>query len=294
MAKYKASIITSKGQELMPMATIGESKFEFTNPVFCSGEWSDEDISPDILELKEQKQSVSISSMKVSPEQRNVVNLSAALSNDSLKEGYFINEIGLYARDKNAENSEEILYFIIVAEKGYSDYFPASSYSPVKILQDFYIEVADSSDTAIAIDNKVAVTLPYLEENYYDKRYIDNAIETNKQYAEEYCAQYSAQYSRFECNLEPKEKGIKLFASDGSLSEGTVVDDYINTKNTSDKIISFVDDTIILRTVYGSSEPYQILYCLKSQKLYYRVARYVGGHGSGHYSFDYWEEVIYG
>ena len=82
--------------------------------------------------------------------------------------------------------------------------------------------------------------------------------------------------------------------SDGSLSEETVVDDYINTKNTSDKIISFVDDTIILRTVYGSSEPYQILYCLKSQKLYHRIARYVGGHGTGHYVFDDWEEVIYG
>ena len=294
MAKYKTSIITSKGQELMAKATSGEAKIEFTKAVFGSGEWSDEDISPNIIELKEQKQSVSISSMKVSSEQKNVVNLSAVLSNDNLKEGYFINEIGLYARDKNAENSEEILYFIIIAEKGYADYFPASSYSPVKILQDFYIEVADSSDTAIAIDNKVAVTLPYLKENYYDKRYIDNAIETNKQYAEEYCAQYSAQYSRFECNLEPKEKGIKLFVSDGSLSEETVVYDYINTKNTSDKIISFVDDTIILRTVYGSSEPYQILYCLKSQKLYHRIARYVGGHGAGHYAFDDWEEVIYG
>lgn len=180
MAKYKASIITSKGQELMTKATSGEAKIEFTKAVFGSGEWSDEDISPDISELKEQKQSVSISSMKVSSEQKNVVNLSAVLSNDNLGEGYFINEIGLYARDKNAENSEEILYFIIVAEKGYSDYFPASSYSPVKILQDFYIEVADSSDTAIAIDNKVAVTLPYLKENYYDKTDIDNKFEESE------------------------------------------------------------------------------------------------------------------
>lgn len=177
MAKYKASIITSKGQELMTKVTSGEAKIEFTKAVFGSGEWSDEDISPNIIELKEQKQSVSISSMKVSSEQKNVVNLSAVLSNDNLGEGYFINEIGLYARDKNAENSEEILYFIIVAEKGYSDYFPASSYSPVKILQDFYIEVADSSDTAIAIDNKVAVTLPYLKENYYDKADINDRFE---------------------------------------------------------------------------------------------------------------------
>lgn len=183
MAKYKTSIITSKGQELMAKVTSGVAKIEFTKAVFGSGEWSDEDISPNIIELKEQKQSVSISSMKVSPEQKNVVNLSAVLSNDNLEEGYFINEIGLYARDKNAENSEEILYFIIIAEKGYADYFPASDYSPVKILQDFYIEVADSSDTAIAIDNKVAVTLPYLKENYYDKtdinnRFRDSAITT--------------------------------------------------------------------------------------------------------------------
>lgn len=180
MAKYKTSIITSKGQELMAKATSGVAKIEFTKAVFGSGEWSDEDISPNIIELKEQKQSVSISSMKVSPEQKNVVNLSAVLSNDNLEEGYFINEIGLYARDKNAENSEEILYFIIIAEKGYADYFPASDYSPVKILQDFYIEVADSSDTAIAIDNKAAVTLPYLEENYYNKTDIDNKFKESK------------------------------------------------------------------------------------------------------------------
>lgn len=284
MAKYKSNTITIEAQKLINKAIAGISEVQFTRIAFGDGVYKPEDNVSSLTSLKNEKQSISISSLSIVDSK--TVCIEGILSNVKLKTGYRITEIGLFAKDKKNSTGQEVLYSIAVADEEYADYLPAyNNYAPVKVLQSFYVAVADSSSTTIAVDSNVSVSKAYLETNYYNKTDTDEAIK-------QYVSEYATPTSSFAYDKSPKDNSVKLFTTSGAVSDNA--DSYLQTEKTSEKIIVFTDDTVVLRTVYGSSEPYQILYCLKSKKLYYRIARYVGGHGTGHYVFDNWEGVVYG
>ena len=176
MSKYKTSKITNSGQELLLNCLANKAELQFTRIAFGSGEYSTDSGIVAQTALKGEKQSVSISTISV--KSSNSVVVSAILSNQGLKTGYRITEIGLFAKDKSNTSAQEVLYAICIAEDGYADYFPEyNGYAPTKLLQDFYIEVADASSTTILVDDSVGVSKAYLEENYYSADEIDNLLE---------------------------------------------------------------------------------------------------------------------
>lgn len=285
MAKYKSNTITIEAQKLINKAIAGISEVQFTRIAFGDGVYKPEDNVSSLTSLKNEKQSISISSLSIVDSK--TVCIEGILSNVKLKTGYRITEIGLFAKDKKNSTGQEILYSIAVADEEYADYLPAyNNYAPVKVLQNFYVAVADSSSTTIAVDSNVSVSKAYLETNYYNKTDTDEAIK-------QYVSAHATPRTTFNYNTYPKEEdNIKLFNTDGTISDSAESIMY-NIDTTSDLIIAFTDDTVILKTVFDN-DPYQILWCLKSKKLYYRIARYVGGHGTGHYVFENWEGVVYG
>lgn len=163
MSLYKSSKITNAGQELLITALTGNAKIQFTRIGFGAGEHENERTLVALTELKDERQSVSVTDIAAKSD--NTVECSAVLSNKELIEGYRVNEIGLFAKDSSKTNSKEILYAICMAETGYADYLPAyNGFAPVEIYQSFYIEVANSSDTTIVVDNGVLATKKFVNE----------------------------------------------------------------------------------------------------------------------------------
>ena len=148
-------------------AISGDAKIQFTRIGFGTGEYDSDSAIVGQTELKDERQSVSINAL--TSQGINTVVCSALLSNKELKKGYRINEIGLFAKDSSKTNSKEIMYAICIAEEGYADYLPEyNGFAPVKVHQSFYIEVADSSDTTILVDDGITAT----------KKYVDNILAT--------------------------------------------------------------------------------------------------------------------
>lgn len=167
MSLYKSSRITNAGQNLLVQAISGDAKIQFTRIGFGAGEYDSDSAIVGQTELKDERQSVSINAL--TSQGINTVVCSALLSNKELKKGYRINEIGLFAKDSSKTNSKEIMYAICIAEEGYADYLPEyNGFAPVKVHQSFYIEVADSSDTTILVDDGITAT----------KKYVDNMLAT--------------------------------------------------------------------------------------------------------------------
>lgn len=167
MSLYKSSKITNAGQKLLINALAGNAKIQFTHIGFGAGEHESERTLVALTALKDERQTIVVTD--IAAKSNNTVVCSAVLSNKELTEGYRVNEIGLYAKDSSKTNSKEILYAICIAETGYADYLPAyNGFAPVQIYQSFYIDVADSADTTIVVNDGILAT----------KEYVDKSLDT--------------------------------------------------------------------------------------------------------------------
>ena len=163
MSLYKSSKITNAGQDLLVQALSGDAKIQFTRIGFGAGEYESDSMITAQTELKDERQTVSVSALTTKG--INTVVCTALLSNEELTKGYRINEIGLFAKDSSKSNAKEVLYAICIAEKNYADYLPEyNGFAPVKVHQSFYIEVADSSNTTILVDDNITATKKYVDE----------------------------------------------------------------------------------------------------------------------------------
>lgn len=147
MAKWSNTAVTSYGKELLAEALAGTCTIEFVAVSIGSGSYSDDEKSVDFLEaqvdLKESRNEYGISSFD---RNGNTVILKMMMDNASVNDGYYIRELGVWARRKGSEEKPE-LYSIVLAEE--ADFFPDSS-SPLVIKQAFHI-VFGNSDVKVSI-----------------------------------------------------------------------------------------------------------------------------------------------
>ena len=141
MSTYRRSVITNKGLDLIGKGTL--TSIVFTKIATGNGDYEeDEDLSSRTA-LKTQKQEFLISSYK--PINTTRVKLRTVISNEGLDEGYYINEIGIYANDPD---EGEILYAITVAD-GNGDYISEFVENVYTITLDQYINVSNSCIVSI-------------------------------------------------------------------------------------------------------------------------------------------------
>ena len=215
MSKYKTSKITTNGQELLMQCLANKAEMQFTRIAFGNGVYSSDYGLAAQTALKSEKQSVSLSSITV--KSKNSLVISSVLSNEALTEGYRLNEIGLFAKNKADSNATEILYAICIAEDGYADYFPAyNGYAPTRILQDFYVEVADASNTTILVDDNVSVSKGFLEANYYTAEKTNDLLSKKFDFKGQVDATDSAQGNNLSSLFDNEiETGTKIIYYDG-------------------------------------------------------------------------------
>lgn len=251
MGLYKDSRLTTQGKELITRALMGNTKIIFTNIAFGDGSHAESDDITTLTKLKNQKQLFPISGKETINEK--TVHLKFVASNintngDSLKEGYFIRELGIYAKP-DVEGAEEILYSVAVEISGKGDYMPPyNDLAPSTITMDWYTEVSDAENVLIqASDSAYALAEEFnkLDEEFHNPTFEDSGTASGISNFQSFLNSMKSKMNIFEFFRNLKA-GLKYVLHVGSLvnncvsdnpnlplaaSQGKVLQDQINVLN---------------------------------------------------------------
>lgn len=156
---YNTAVVTGAGLSLMDRAQAGIASIQFTRMATGNGTYTADEKTPSALKmcttLKSEKNSYPLSSVGVVP--GGGVKLTALITNQDpatgatlVNEGYHINEIGLYAREKGGSDDTEVLYSITVAAYDTGDYMPAyTDGAPAQIVQEYRAKVGHTTEVSI-------------------------------------------------------------------------------------------------------------------------------------------------
>lgn len=154
MAYFNKSVMTNRGMELLSKSFAGEIVLEFVKMVAGSGIYSELEKKEEALrereELKEKQQESYFSSKEIV--NGNCIALKSLISNELIVKGYYITEIGIYAKERGTEDSTAVLYSVAVAEV--ADYMPEyNGNHPAQIIQEYYATVNRASEIVINVHN---------------------------------------------------------------------------------------------------------------------------------------------
>lgn len=156
---FNNAVMTNKGANLLVRAQAGQIKLQFTRMAVGNGTYASSEKTIQALQkttkLKSQKNAYALSAVNVYSEHS--VKVTALITNyDAVKQsvlvsaGYYINEIGLFAKPQGAADSEEVLYSIAVVAGDNGDFMPPyNGYNPAQIVQDYYATVDNSTQVTI-------------------------------------------------------------------------------------------------------------------------------------------------
>lgn len=152
MAKFKDVVITKLGLALIT-ATQSGGTIEFTGLKIGNGIYDGTEVLEDRTALKNVQKTFGISGIT---RQDSVVKIRSVVSNEGVTEGYYITEIGLFAKDSTGS---EMLYAIFIAETDRADYFPPYEDFPQNMTLEIYI-------TAVGVAEGVTFTASIVEGVY--------------------------------------------------------------------------------------------------------------------------------
>lgn len=157
---FDNAVITDAGLSLLNKAQAGIAAMRFTRMATGDGTYAADEKTPSALRertgLKSEKNSYALSSVEIVG--NNKVKLTALLTNQDpvtgealVTEGYCINEVGLYAEEKDGDGDTEVLYSVAVTAAENGDYMPpfASGSVPAQIVQEYHATVSDSANVTI-------------------------------------------------------------------------------------------------------------------------------------------------
>ena len=150
MAQFYAAVMTNGGAALLADAIAGNAKIQFTTLVAGDGEYTEAEHAITALQvmtsLKSQKQSVGFSSVVV--ESETSVHLTGVIDNKELVEGYYVREVGIYAKNILDDDANPVLYSIVVAQV--ADYMPPyNGLTPTTIIQEYFATVDNSAEITL-------------------------------------------------------------------------------------------------------------------------------------------------
>ena len=166
---YNHAVITDVGISLLNRAQAGEVSIQFTRMAVGNGIYSEEEKTLSQLQkstsLRSEKNSYPLSSVNIVSD--NSVKLTAIITNQDLvtgenlvANGYYINEMGLYAKEKDGDSSTEVLYSIVTTAGENGDYMPPyNGHTPAQIIQEYYTTISSSEDVTIYLKDTGALML---------------------------------------------------------------------------------------------------------------------------------------
>jgi hypothetical protein len=158
MADFRGTILTTRGRNLLAKAQTG-AILTFTKIKLGDGFWSS-DTDPNLLDdLVSPKMDLPIEDLRIVGD--GTVRLRFVLTNTGLSQGFFMQEIGIYAQDPDIG---EILYAVAYAgERG--DFIPSDGVTKVENVVDIYTVIANAQNvTAVISDTVVLATRRDIDE----------------------------------------------------------------------------------------------------------------------------------
>lgn len=170
MGYFDSQIITTEGTELLARADAGE-KITFTSVRLGDGEYSLSEMAglDERAELKSEKQQFPVNGLSV---KQNTVCIKSVISNAGLSTGYYIREIGIFAK---GESGTEVMLAVSICTGNAATFLPAFQSVPIEIpftdrigymgskeslqieyASDVYASLADVEET---IDNRMTERL---------------------------------------------------------------------------------------------------------------------------------------
>lgn len=156
---FNNAVMTNAGARLLTRAQAGEIKIEFTRIATGSGIYTEAEKKLAALqartELKERKNSYPLSDIDVYSDHS--VKVTALITNQDpvtketlVNQGYYINEMGLYAKPAGGADNTEVLYSVTVTAGENGDFMPPyNGYNPAQIIQDYFATVDNSLNVTI-------------------------------------------------------------------------------------------------------------------------------------------------
>lgn len=171
---FHNAVMTNSGARLLTKAQAGETKIQFTRIATGNGTYTAAENTLSALqnrtELKSQKNSYPLSNIEVFSDYS--VKVTALITNSDpvthevlVTAGYFINEMGLFAKEAGGDDSTEVLYSVVTTAGLNGDFMPPyNGYSPAQIIQEFYATVGNSAEVTVSATNSaVALAEDVLE-----------------------------------------------------------------------------------------------------------------------------------
>ena len=223
---FENAVMTSLGIKLLNDAQAGECNIEFTRIAVGDGTYSAEEKERSSLEtmesLKNEKETYSILSKK--KQNDNAIILTTNISNyDDVEEkaivteGFYINEIAVFARAKGTE--DEVMYSIAVVSGEFGDYMPPyNGYNPAQIIQSYLVSVNNADDAKIVVQSGAYALQKDLEEcqDELNKLKFSEMTEliTYAEEGDEFIIKNGDEIKKIKASLL-SESLVKLFATSG-------------------------------------------------------------------------------
>lgn len=173
---FNEAVLTQKGIALLAKAQAAGGTITLTKAAAGAGEHaSSEDLSASTV-LKDKRQEFALTSVKVQNQTnvyvKFVMSNAADKSGSSLTTGYYVKEVGIYAK---GSDGVEVLYAIATAVTNQWDYMPSyNDLLPSTITVEFLTEVANASEVTIEMQNNM-----YLYDDTTGDKYVlgvDNGL----------------------------------------------------------------------------------------------------------------------
>lgn len=170
---FNSAIMTNGGAQLLTKAQAGKVKIEFTKIEIGDGIYTAEEKTLDYLQeqtgLKSFRNNYPISDVEIYNEYS--VKVTALITNQDpvtggtlIDSGFYINEMGLYAKEKDGTDDTEVLYSIAVTSGENGDFMPPfNGYNPAQITQDYFATVNNSAEVTIQSSGAVALAEDLVE-----------------------------------------------------------------------------------------------------------------------------------
>ena len=163
---FRNAVITNDGADLLTRAQAGQTKILFTRIAVGNGTYTDEEkelaFQQQITALRAEKNSYSLSSIEVQTNHSVkvtvlITNMDPQTRKNLVETGYYINEIGLFAKLSDEDDSQEVLYSLALTAGEHGDFMPPyNGLFPSRITQGWII----------AVDNAENVTVEFKDDTY--------------------------------------------------------------------------------------------------------------------------------
>lgn len=263
---YNNVVMTAAGAALLDKAQAGQAQIQFTRMAVGNGTYTAEEKLPSALQertgLRSSKNSYTLSSANTVP--GGGIKLTAVFTNQDpatggalVNEGYHINEIGLFAKEKDGADDTEVLYSIAVATGDNGDYMPPyNGGAPVQIIQEYRAKISGAAEVSINSVGAFMLAEDAEREFASIKEMVDGAgggpIEDETPTFEE--AQERENIASGDTLGTILGKAKKIFAGLKTVAFTGNYDDLINKPTAADLGITSIQGTATLSTEWAGEE----------------------------------------